>query len=104
MIAQFILDSVVSAGVGIGAFKLAKHWFRHKVAKPDAMGIYPWLYQSETSTYYGGFLCPKCNDTKHNQSQGLICDDEEHYHKEHYHFECASCHFKCVMKTIDDVD
>jgi len=86
---------------GGGASFVAAKLFKLKRANDKCpYGTEPWLWVDHGGSSYG-FLCPKCEYTNKNRASHQICECSE-YHSLHFHFECADCKYKNIMRTKDD--
>jgi len=98
-----IVGSVaVNCALSFGLMKAKLRWEKSKEKQNpriDEFGAYPWLWTNEDIGE--GLKCPMCDAHKSNNRRPYICEDE-HYHKSHFHFECSSCKFKTIMRTVND--
>lgn len=94
MIFEIICGACACSGTAIGLFATFKELNKAHPVK-DQLGAYPWLWKKTH-----GFKCPKCS--YYSKKQPPICSCEE-YPREHYHWECEDCDYKCIMRTYDDM-
>lgn len=94
MILEIICAACAGSGTVIG---LITTFIELKEAHPlkDQLGAYPWLWENNA-----GFTCPKCGYP--SKRQPPICSCEE-YPREHFHWKCVDCEYKCIMRTYDDM-